>query len=89
VVAPVLVADRDRELHPVEWDALEKARGSEYKPFPRHAWYTFGFAAARPPTSADVREAIGEAQSRAQGAGRPVDPGLLPLLDEAGNVAPL
>jgi hypothetical protein len=57
----VLVADRDRELHPVEWDALEKARGSEYKPFPpRHTWFTFGFAAARPPTPADVRESIGE-----------------------------
>ncbi len=57
----VLVADRDRELHPVEWDALEKARGSEYKPFPpRHTWYTFDFSTARPPTPADVRESIGE-----------------------------
>lgn len=57
----LLVADRDRELHPVEWDALEKARGSQYKPFPpRHAWYTFDFAAARPPTPAEVRESIGE-----------------------------
>jgi hypothetical protein len=57
----VLVADRDRDLHPVEWDVLEKARGSQYKPFPpRHTWYTFGFAAARPPTPAEVREAIGE-----------------------------
>jgi hypothetical protein len=57
----VLVADRDTELHSVEWDALEKARGSPYKPFPpRHTWYTFGFAAARPPTPAEVRESIGE-----------------------------
>lgn len=57
----VLVADRDRELHPVEWDALEKARGSEYKPFPpRHTWYTFDFSAARPPSPAEVRESIGE-----------------------------
>jgi hypothetical protein len=57
----VLVADRDRELHPVEWDVLEKARSSEYKPFPpRHTWYTFDFAAARPPTPAGVRESIGE-----------------------------
>jgi hypothetical protein len=57
----VLVADRDKELHPVGWDALEKARGSQHKPFPpRHTWYTFGFAAARPPAPAEVREAIGE-----------------------------
>jgi hypothetical protein len=57
----VLVADRDKELHPVGWDALEKARGSQYKPFPpRHTWYTFGFAAARPPSPAEVRESIGE-----------------------------
>lgn len=35
----VLVADRDSELHPVEWNVLEKARGSEYKPFPpQHTW---------------------------------------------------
>ena len=57
----VLVADRDRELHPVEWDVLEKARGSEFKPFPpRHTWYTFDFAAAHPSTPAEVRESIGE-----------------------------
>jgi uncharacterized protein DUF4872/butirosin biosynthesis protein H-like len=57
----VLVADRDKELHPVEWDALEKARGSQYKPFPpRHTWYTFGFAGANPPDPAEIREAIGE-----------------------------
>lgn len=57
----VLVADRDKQLHPVEWDALERARGSQYKPFPpRHTWYTFGFAAARPPAPAQIREAIGE-----------------------------
>lgn len=57
----VLVADRDRELHPVEWDALEKARGSQYRPFPpRHTWYTFDFAAARSPSRAEVRESIGE-----------------------------
>ncbi len=57
----VLVADRDQELHPVGWDTLEKARGSQCKPFPpRHTWYTFDFAAARPPTAAGVRESIGE-----------------------------
>lgn len=57
----VLVADRDQNLHPVGWDALEEARGSQYKPFPpRHTWYTFDFAAVRPPSQAEVRESIGE-----------------------------
>ncbi len=57
----VLVGDRDKELHPVDWDALEKARGSQHRPFsPRHTWYTFSFAAARPPTPAEIRESIGE-----------------------------
>jgi uncharacterized protein DUF4872/butirosin biosynthesis protein H-like len=57
----VLVADRDKELHQVGWDALERARGSRYKPFPpRHTWYTFDFAAARTPSAAEVRESIGE-----------------------------
>jgi uncharacterized protein DUF4872/butirosin biosynthesis protein H-like len=57
----VLVADRDRDLHPVGWEALEQARGSRYKPFPpRHAWYTFDFAAVRPPARAEVIESIGE-----------------------------
>ena len=58
----VLVADRDGEPHPVGWDTLEAARGSQYKPFPpRHAWCTFGFATARPPAPAEVREAISDA----------------------------
>lgn len=57
----VLVSDRDSELHPVEWDVLERARGSQYKPFPpRHTWYTFGFDAAHVPTPDEVGEAIGE-----------------------------
>jgi hypothetical protein len=57
----VLIADRDQKLHPLGWEALEKARGSQYKPFPpRHTWYTFGFAAARPPAPGEVGEAIGE-----------------------------
>lgn len=57
----VLVADRDRELHPVEWEALEQARGSKYKPFPpQHRWYTFDFAAARAPAAEDVRAAIAD-----------------------------
>lgn len=58
----VLVADRDGEPHPVDWDTLEAARGSQYKPFPpRHAWCTFDFAAARPPEPAEVRESISDA----------------------------
>jgi hypothetical protein len=58
----VLVADRDPELHPVSWEALERARGSTFKPFPpKHRWYTFDFTAARPPTPDEVREAITDA----------------------------
>ena len=61
VTTRVLVADRDKELHPVEWETLERARGSQYKPFPpRHTWYTFDFAAARTPSADEVRESIGE-----------------------------
>lgn len=57
----VLVADRDRELHPVDWDVLEKARGSEFKPFPpRHTWYTFDFAGARDPAPAEIAASIDE-----------------------------
>jgi hypothetical protein len=57
----VLVADRDGEPHPVEWDTLEQARGSRFKPFPpRHTWYTFDFTAAHRPSAAEVRKAIGE-----------------------------
>jgi Domain of unknown function (DUF4872)/Butirosin biosynthesis protein H, N-terminal len=57
----VLIADRDQELHPVEWEDLEKARGSGCKPFPpRHTWYTFDFSAASQPTPALVSESIGE-----------------------------
>jgi Domain of unknown function (DUF4872)/Butirosin biosynthesis protein H, N-terminal len=57
----VLVADRDEQLHPVNWDVLERARASQYKPFPpHHAWYTFSFDAARDPTAEEVRQAIGE-----------------------------
>lgn len=58
----VLVADRDPQLYPVSWDALEEARGSKYKPFPpQHRWYTFDFSQAHPPTTEGVREAISEA----------------------------
>jgi len=58
----VLIADRDPGLHPVDWDALERARGSTHKPFPpQHKWLTFDFSGARAPGAAEVREAIGEA----------------------------
>lgn len=57
----VLVADRDRELHPVSRNALEEARGSGFKPFPpQHRWYSFDFTSARPPTPEGVREAISD-----------------------------
>jgi hypothetical protein len=57
----VLVADRDKELHPVSMDDLEKARGSTYKPFPpKHKWYTFDFSGKRQPTVDEVRQAIAE-----------------------------
>ncbi len=56
-----LIADRDGELHPVSMDALEKARGSTYKPFPpKHKWYTFDFDHKRQPTAGEVREAVTE-----------------------------
>jgi hypothetical protein len=57
----MLVADRDIDLHPVSWEALEEARGSTFKPFPpQHRWYTFDFSRAHPPEPADVVAAIGE-----------------------------
>jgi hypothetical protein len=57
----VLLADRDPELHPVDWEVLEQARGSAFKPFPPlHKWFTFDFAAFRPPAPDEVREAIVE-----------------------------
>jgi hypothetical protein len=57
----VLMADRDAELHPVQWEDLAKARGSKYKPFPpQHCWYTFDFSGKRPPTAEEVLQAIRE-----------------------------
>jgi hypothetical protein len=57
----VLLADRDAAQHPVDWDTLEQARGSTFKPFPpMHKWFTFDFSAARPPTPEETREAIVE-----------------------------
>ncbi len=57
----VLVADRDRDLHPVSMEDLEKARGSTYRPFPpKHLWYTFDFSQKRQPSAEEVRQAIAE-----------------------------
>jgi hypothetical protein len=54
-----LIADRDRDLHPVSMEDLEKARGSTYKPFPpKHQWYTFDFSQKRHPSAEEVRQAI-------------------------------
>jgi hypothetical protein len=55
----VLIADRDLELHPLEWEMLARARGSKFKPFPpMNIGYTYDFAAKRPPTPDEVRRAI-------------------------------
>ena len=57
----VLVADRDGELHPLSVEVLAQARGSRFKPFPpRSMWYTFDFSHKRPPTPAEVEQAIRE-----------------------------
>jgi len=56
----VLVADRDG-LHPVALEALAQARGSKHRPFPpENQWYTFDFSGQRPPTAAEMRQAIAE-----------------------------
>ena len=55
-----LVADRDG-LHPVALAVLAQARGSKHRPFPpENQWYTFDFSGQRPPTAAEVRQAIAE-----------------------------
>jgi hypothetical protein len=57
----VLIADRDKTLHPVSMEDLEKARGSTHKPFPpRHRWYTFDLSGKRQPRADEVRQAIAE-----------------------------
>lgn len=57
----VLIADREEGLHPIAMADLEKARGSTFKPFPpKNAWWTFDFSAMRPPSAAEVRQAIVE-----------------------------
>ena len=57
----VLLADRDKELHPVTLETLAQARGSQYKPFPpKHKWYTFDFSKAHPPKPEETLDAIRE-----------------------------
>lgn len=57
----VLIADRDAGLHPVAMDDLERARGSNHKPYPpKHRWTTFDFSQKRQPTPGEIRTAIGE-----------------------------
>jgi hypothetical protein len=58
----VLIADRDLELHPVSWDALAQARGSNYKPFPpQNRWYRYDFSDFHPPEPKEVLLSIQEA----------------------------
>jgi hypothetical protein len=60
----VLIADRDRDLHPVPMADLEKARGSTFKPFPpKNAWYAFDFSQKRGPEPAEIYQAILEMSS--------------------------
>jgi len=63
--------------------ALLDSDGTLYLVAPTHAQDRL-----RPLFEALVMSVVREAQNRAQ-AGRPCDPGLLLMLDEAGNVAPL
>ena len=57
----VLVADRDKPLHPVSLDDIAKARGSTFKPFPpRNMWFTFDFSGKRQPDPEEIRQAIRE-----------------------------
>jgi hypothetical protein len=57
----VLVADRDEKLYSVSKSDLEKARGSQYKPFsPNNRWFSFDFTNKRTPTADEVRQAIKE-----------------------------
>ncbi|MGD1993791.1 MAG: BtrH N-terminal domain-containing protein, partial [Anaerolineae bacterium] len=59
--ARVLIADRDAELHPLSMDELERARGSEHRPYPpKHRWTTFDFSQKRQPTPEEIRAAIAE-----------------------------
>ncbi|HET91462.1 MAG TPA: DUF4872 domain-containing protein [Chloroflexi bacterium] len=55
----VLIADREKDLHPVSMPDLERARGSKHKPFPpKHGWWTFDFSTKRWPGAEEVHRAI-------------------------------
>lgn len=54
----VLIADRDG-LYPVPMTDLEKARGSQFKPFPpKNRWLTFDFSQKRQPKPEELQTAI-------------------------------
>ncbi len=56
----VLLADRDKGLHPVSLEVLAQARGSKFKPFPpMNMMFTFDFSEARKPQPREIRQAIG------------------------------
>lgn len=58
----VLIADRDRDLHPVSWDDLRNARASTFKPFPpRNRLYRYDFSGFHSPEPADVMLSFREA----------------------------
>ncbi len=57
----VLVADRDKPLHPISLDDIAEARGSTFKPFPpRHMLFTFDFSGKRLPYPEEIHQAIRE-----------------------------
>jgi len=55
----VLIADREKDLHPVPLATLAAARGSRYRPFPPgRKWWEFDFRAFTPPSRQDILLAI-------------------------------
>lgn len=56
-----LVCDRDEQLHPVALDVLERARASQFQPFPpQHGRWRFDFTHQRAPRPGEVLAAITE-----------------------------
>ncbi len=57
----VVVADRELELYSVSWDALAKARGSTFKPFPpKNRLYRYDFSGFHQPEPDEVVQSIRE-----------------------------
>jgi hypothetical protein len=55
----VLIADRDKDLHPVALAKLAAARSSPFKPFPPgRAYWDFDFTGFRPPEAEEVLLAV-------------------------------